>query len=210
MLGVFSWPLLRVAGRVGYPPPPITSSPLASSSTLLGGIDPPESTSLRRQPCWLVLCRCFETRREKGKKKDTAPSNNICDESLAPLHPNYSALLPSTCFYATIIAETWSSPWKHTFSIRVFPGEIPSASCFSFSVPLAWKVSFPRAWNEDDSDTRQGTPAAKRHVGSSLTTNADGVLIWGITRLFDDDGRHLGKNGSWYFLKRKFYTSLCL
>lgn len=26
---------------------------------MLGGTDPPETTSLRRQPCWLVLCPCF-------------------------------------------------------------------------------------------------------------------------------------------------------
>lgn len=96
MLGVFVVPL-GVAGRVAYPP--ITGSPLAFVFAMLGGTQPSRNYFITQT----AVLTCIVPLLHEG-----APSNNICDESLA---------IPSRPFHAPrfYTAAIWS------FVLRIYP-----------------------------------------------------------------------------------------
>ena len=120
MLGVSSWTLLGVAGRVGYPPNYQLPSGFFFSCLCSGGIDPSWKyfiTQTAVLTCIVPVVLVENERRERKKTKDTQPLRIISVTNRLRLCA--PANLPS------------SFPWKHAFSTRVFLSEIPSTRSVS-------------------------------------------------------------------------------
>ena len=92
---VEDWGPLGVAARVGYPP--ITGSPLVSSTE--ARVRPSETTSLRRQPCWLVLC--FP---EEGVLQIISVTNRLHFPPPSPFYRCHSKLYSLLFFIPTPIS----------------------------------------------------------------------------------------------------------
>lgn len=120
MLGVSSWPLLGLADRVGYPP--ITGTPLASSLSLLGGIDPSGKYFITQTA---VLTCIVPVLRNGEAEKKRQPLQIISVTNRLHFYPASTiSTLPSTCFSAI---DDYSSGTRFPFAPE-FP---PLDQCFS-------------------------------------------------------------------------------